>query len=90
MIFRPQKGDFGSLCGLGAYYFALESTLLTTSQLSSFDYGEMRKLISSEMGEEDDELITDAEHLYMFYSSNAWLIHTWFRIERFKLKIHLI
>ena len=69
MISRPQRGEFGSLCGLGAYYFALESTLLTTSQLSKFDYGEMRKLISNEIGEEEDEAITDAKHLKMFFSS---------------------
>ena len=69
IIVRPVAGDTGSLCGLGAYYRALEDTLLTTSQLNGFDYSSMRELISNEIGEPEDEEISDAEHLHKYFTS---------------------
>ena len=68
-VVRPVVGDTGSLCGLGAYYRALEDTLLTTSQLNGFDYAAMRELISNEIGEPEDEEIPDAEHLHKYFTS---------------------
>ena len=52
---------------------ALESTLLTKSQLNTISYDEMRQLISNEIGDLEDKSVTDADHLGKYFTSKSLL-----------------
>ena len=73
---RPISGEQGGLCGLAAIYQALDSTLLTKSQLRSMAYEELVEVMADEMLMELKEAMkkSDAEMLMHFYDCKSFCL----------------
>ena len=73
---RQISAEQGGLCGLAAIYQALDSTILTKSQLRSMSYEELVEVMADEMGIplKDAQKKPDAELLMHLHDCESFVL----------------